>query len=170
MPSADTIQKYYEALTPEIRNEARQVELFLRDFAEMVKINYFQFLSTSKRVQILGQGGHMLNEFDFDPDQFVPALLPGAPGYTPELDANTTSRDQRAQYFHKQFIFVVAPEFRPGDGRDRAEDDAGAARAHGLLRLLVAARDARNAQRRRAARHPARRRSRRRRPTSSRRC
>jgi hypothetical protein len=109
MPSADTIQKYYEALTPEIRQEARQVELFLRDFSEMVKVNYFQFLSQAKRVQVLGLGGNLLNEFDFDPDSFVPALLPGAPGYTPELDANTTSRDQRAQYFHKQFIFVVAP-------------------------------------------------------------
>jgi hypothetical protein len=109
MPSADTIQKYYEALTPEIRQEARQVELFLRDFSEMVKINYFQFLSTSKRVQILGTGGQMLNEFDFDPDMMVPALLPGQPGYTPELDVNTTSRDQRAQYFHKQFVFIVAP-------------------------------------------------------------
>jgi len=109
MPSADTIQKYYEALTPEIRSEARQVELFLRDFSEMVKINYFQFLSQSKRMQILGQGGATLNDFDFDPDQLVPALLPGQAGYTPELDANTTSRDQRAQFFHKQFIFVVAP-------------------------------------------------------------
>jgi hypothetical protein len=109
MPSADTIQKYYEALTPEIRSEARQVELFLRDFSEMVKINYFQFLSAAKRIQILGTGGQMLDEFDFDPDSFVPALLPGQPGYTPELDANTTTRDERAQYFHKQFIFVVAP-------------------------------------------------------------
>ena len=109
MPSADTIQKYYEALTPEIRNEARQVELFLRDFSEMVKINYFQFLTQSKRMQILGQGGALLNDFDFDPTMFVPALLPGQPGYTPELDANTTSRDQRAQFFHKQFIFIVQP-------------------------------------------------------------
>jgi hypothetical protein len=109
MPAADTIQKYYEALTPEIRSEARQVELFLRDFSEMVKINYFQFLSQSKRMQILGQGGRTLDEFDFDPEQLVPALMPGQPGYTPELDAQSTSRDQRAQFFHKQFIFVVAP-------------------------------------------------------------
>lgn len=109
MPAADTIQKYYEALTPEIRSEARQVELFLRDFSEMVKINYFQFLSKEKRVQILGTGGQMLTEFDFDPDSFVPALKPGQPGYTPELDADTTSRDERAQWFHKQFTFVVAP-------------------------------------------------------------
>lgn len=109
VPSADTIQKYYEALTPEIRSEARAVEAFLRDLSEMVKVNYFQFLSTAKRVQILGGGGVTLNDFDFDPGQLVPALKPGAPGYTPELDADNTTRDQRAQFFHKQFIFVVAP-------------------------------------------------------------
>jgi hypothetical protein len=109
LPSADTIQKYYEALTPEIRQEARQVEIFLRDLAEMLKVNYFQFLSQTKRVQLLGQGGVTLNDFDFDPGQMVPALLPGQPGYTPELDATLTTRDQRAQFFHKQFIFVVAP-------------------------------------------------------------
>jgi hypothetical protein len=109
LPSADTIQKYYEALTPEIRSEARQVEAFLRDLSEMIKVNYFQFLSTAKRVQVLGGGGALLNDFDFDPGNMVPALRPGDQGYTPELDADHTTRDQRAQFFHKQFIFVVAP-------------------------------------------------------------
>jgi len=109
LPSADTIEKYYEALTPEIRQEARQVESFLRDLSEQMKVNYFQFLSSAKRVQILGAGGETLQDFDFDPGQMVPDLRPGAPGYTPELDGSMTSRDQRAQFFHKQFIFVVSP-------------------------------------------------------------
>lgn len=109
MPSADTIEKYYEALTPEIRQEARQVEAFLRDMSEMIKVNYFQFLSTAKRVQLLGGAGATLNDFDLDPGQMVPALNPGQPGYTPELDATTTTRVQRAQWFHKQFVFIVAP-------------------------------------------------------------
>lgn len=109
MPSADTIEKYYEALTPEIRSEARQVEAFLRDLSEMLKVNYFQFLSTAKRVQILGGAGATLSDFDVDPGQMVPALNPGDQGYTPELDATTTTRVQRAQWFHKQFVFIVAP-------------------------------------------------------------
>lgn len=109
MPSADTIEKYYEALTPEIRSEARQVEAFLRDLSEMLKVNYFQFLSTAKRLQILGGAGATLQDFDFDPGQMVPALKPGQPGYTSELDADTTTRVQRAQWFHKQFVFIVAP-------------------------------------------------------------
>jgi len=109
LPSADTIEKYYEALTPEIRSEARAVEGFLRDISEMVKCNYFQFLSSAKRVQILGQAGMTLADFDYDPGTLVPALKPGEPGYTPELDPDLATHDQRAQWFHKQFVFIVAP-------------------------------------------------------------
>lgn len=109
LPSADTIQKYYEALTPEIRQEARQVEAFMRDLSEMIKVNYFQFLSKAKRVAIIGDGGQTLQDFDFDPNTMVPALKPTDPGYTQELDPTLTTRDERARFFHKQFVFVVSP-------------------------------------------------------------
>jgi hypothetical protein len=109
MPSADTIEKYYNALTPEIRNEARTVEAFLRDLAEMVKVNYFQFLSKAKRIQILGNAGQSMVDFDFDPNTLVPGLRKGDPKYTPELDVDTTSRDERAIFVASQLQFVVAP-------------------------------------------------------------
>ena len=115
MPGADTIQRYYEALTPELRQEGRQVEAFLRDVGEMTKVNTFQFMSAAHRIQILGDAGLTLQDFDYDPDTLVPALEPmdlatgtPTPGYTPELDAKVP-RDRRAQFFHKQFLFVVAP-------------------------------------------------------------
>jgi hypothetical protein len=109
LPSADTIQKYYDALTPEIRMEARQAEMFMRDLSEMIKVNYFQFLSQTKRRMILGDQAVAMEDFDFDPAMLTPALKPGDPGYTPELDVNLTTADQRAQFFHKQFVFVAAP-------------------------------------------------------------
>lgn len=109
MPSADTIEKYYEALTPEIRSEAREVEAFMRDLSQMIKCNYFQYLSSAKRVQILGDAGVTLEDFDYDPNTMVPALKPNEPGYTKELDASLTTRDERARFFQKQFVFVVAP-------------------------------------------------------------
>lgn len=109
MPAADTIEKYYEALTPEIRSEARQMEAFLRDVAEMIKGNYFQFLTTAKRVALIGDAGATLDDFDYDPGTLIPALRTGDPGYTPELDADRTTREQRAQFFSKQFVFIVAP-------------------------------------------------------------
>lgn len=109
MPSADTIEKYYNALTPEIRSEARTVELFLRDLSEMVKVNYFQFLSKAKRVQVLGSAGQALVDFDFDPNTLVPGLRPSDKGYTPELDVDNTTRDQRALFVANQLQFIVAP-------------------------------------------------------------
>lgn len=109
VPSADTIEKYFEALTPEIRYEARMIEAFLRDVSEQIKGNYFQFLDKFKRVQILGVGGQALADFDYDPNMLVPAKVVGEPGYVQELDAKLTTRDQRAQWFRKQFTFIVAP-------------------------------------------------------------
>jgi hypothetical protein len=109
MPSADTIEKYYEALTPEIRQEARQIEAFLRDMSEMTKCNYFQFVSDTKRRMILGSDAITLEDLDAMPGSLVPAMRPGEPGYTPELDVDLTTPDQRAQFFHGQFIFVAAP-------------------------------------------------------------
>ena len=109
MPSADTIEKYYNALTPEIRTEARNVEAFLRDLAEMIKVNYFQFLSKAKRVQILGNAGQSMTDFDFDPNTLVPGLKKGDPKYTPELDVDETTRDERAMFVANQLQFIVAP-------------------------------------------------------------
>lgn len=110
LPSADAIGKYFEALTPEIRQEARQVEAFIRDLSEMQKSNFFQFVSQQKMETMLGAIGVTLKPFGTDKTmQLVPALTIGDPGYTPELDADLTTPDQRAQFFHKQFTFVAAP-------------------------------------------------------------
>ncbi len=123
MPGPDTIQKYYEALTPEIRSEGRQIELFLREVAEMFKVNTFQFMTSARRVNILGDAGVALEDFDYDPDTMVPAMQPtttqvdpatGAqlqlptPGYAPEFDASR-SRLDRVKAFARHFVFLVAP-------------------------------------------------------------
>jgi hypothetical protein len=109
LPSADTIEKYYEALTPEIRQEARQVEAFMRDLSHMILGGYLQFLTPAKREAVLGEGGVLLQDFDQDPGNMVPAISPGQPGYTPELDPALTTRDERAQFAMKLFVFTVAP-------------------------------------------------------------
>lgn len=119
LPGADTIQKYYEALTPELRQEGRNVEAFLRDVAQMHKFNIFQFQTSARRKNILGDAALALEDFDFDPEQMVPAMeattidqATGIPmpteGYLPELD-KSKSRSDRAKAFAKMFIFTVAP-------------------------------------------------------------
>ncbi len=108
LPGADTIQRYWESLTPEIRQEGRQVESFLRDVAEQAKVLRFQYESNARRVAILGDAGALLEDFDFDPNNMVPALNPGDPGYHIDLDANKP-RDERAKAFHRAVVFTIAP-------------------------------------------------------------
>lgn len=109
LPSADTMEKYHELLTPEIRYEGRMIEYFLRDIAEMQKVDYFQYMSKEKRLALLGERATSLEDFDYDPNTLIPAKRPGEAGYVVELDADIHSRDERAQYFHKQFVFTIAP-------------------------------------------------------------
>lgn len=108
MPSADTIQKYYESLTPELKREGRLLEAHLRDVAEMIKCNIFQYYSKARRIAILGDAGKALSDFDYDPGSLVPAMAEGEENYIAELDKDR-SRDARAQFFHKLFSFYVAP-------------------------------------------------------------
>lgn len=123
LPGADTLQKYYEALTPELRQEGRNVEAFLRDLATMFKYNIFQFETSSRRLNVLGDAGLALEDFDFDADSLVPAMEPTTlqpdpatgipvpvptPGYLPELDRSKT-RTERAKAFARLFVFTVAP-------------------------------------------------------------
>ncbi len=107
-PGADTIREYYEAMTPELRAEGRMIESALRDVAEMLKVNTFQWESKAKRVKYLGDAGLTLQDFDFDPGTLVPAMQESDPGYTPELDASLP-RAQRAQFFHTMLTFRVSP-------------------------------------------------------------
>lgn len=123
LPSGDTIEKYYEAMTPELRSEGRNVEGFLRDVADMHKFNIFQFQNQWRRVAILGDAAQALEDFDFDPETLVPAMdkyttepdpatgmmtqTPN-PDYVPGLD-RSLSRAQRAKAFARMFVFTVAP-------------------------------------------------------------
>ncbi len=108
MPSEKTIEKYLEAMTPEIRLEARQIESFLREVGGMFLPNVAQFYSPAKRMLKLGDAGQVLADTDYDPGTMIPAMKPGQPGYVPEFDASLP-RDLRAMSYTKQFAFWLAP-------------------------------------------------------------
>jgi hypothetical protein len=107
-PSAETIQKYWEALTPEIRLEGRMLEAAIRELANMVKCNIFQFYSAKRRIMLLGDPGEVMEDLDYDPGNLVPAMAEGDDGYAPELD-KSNSRDARARWFQRLFTFYVNP-------------------------------------------------------------
>jgi hypothetical protein len=100
MPSADTIEKYMEALSPMLKSRARSVEVSLGEVAEMIKVNFFQYYDKKRRFEIVGQDGVTIEDFDFDPMNMIPASIPGVP---PEA-----TRESRAMAHHKNFKFNVA--------------------------------------------------------------
>lgn len=123
LPSGDTVQKYFEAMTPELRMEGRMFEAFLRKAAQQICFNTFQFMTSTKRLAILGDAAQLLEDFDVEPDTLVPAMAPTVPGadpltglpglvpnpeYDPEFDANLP-RSVRAEKMAKLMVFVVAP-------------------------------------------------------------
>lgn len=107
-PSAETLEKFWEAMTPEIRMEARQIELFLRDCAGFFIHNSAQFVSAERRRLLLGETGRVLEDADADPGTMVPGMVQGQAGYDPSLDAGVP-RFERARYYLRQFAFYVAP-------------------------------------------------------------
>ncbi len=107
-PSGDTLEKYNEALTPELRQEGRMIEAFLRDLAVLIKGNIFQYESQATRKAKLGAAGVTLEDFDLEPTTLVPAMKEGDPGYEPALDYRI-DRAKRAEYLNGLITFVVAP-------------------------------------------------------------
>lgn len=119
MPAENTLERFYQAMTPELRTEGRMFEAFLRDASDQVLYNTFQFMKSTRRVHMLGDAGAALEDFDFDPDSLVPSVKPSMfdqatglqvpnPEYDPEFDASRP-RPVRAMAMAKLMAFVVAP-------------------------------------------------------------
>jgi hypothetical protein len=126
LPAGDTLEKYQEMLTPELRMEGRMMEAFLRRCSAQICSNTFQFMDSARRISILGDAGLLLEDFDFEPDTLVPSMsptieqvVPGPggipmplqvpnPNYDKTFDASLP-RAQRAQAMAKLMVFVVAP-------------------------------------------------------------
>lgn len=107
-PGADSIEQMKEALTPILRMKGRLLEAFLREVGDMVKANFFQFYSAPRRVEILGDAGLDLQDFDFDPGNMIPSMTPNEPGYVSDYDS-TIPLAQRAATHMKNFNFQITP-------------------------------------------------------------
>jgi hypothetical protein len=95
MPSADTMEKYMEALSPILRLRSRSMEISLGQLAHMLKVGFFQWYSAPRRIALLGKDGVTREDFDFQPSTMVPNGEGGAA--------------ERAMAHQKLFSFQVAP-------------------------------------------------------------
>ena len=119
LPAENTIEKFYQAMTPELRLEGRMFEAFLRDASQQILYNTLQFQTSAKRVHLLGDAGQTLEDFDLEPGTLLPAMQPTTldpmtgmqvpnPDYDPAFD-QTKPRAQRAKAMAQLMAFVVAP-------------------------------------------------------------
>lgn len=119
MPAENTVERFYQAMTPELRLEGRMFEAFLRDGSRQILYNTFQFQTQLKRVHMLGDAAALLEDFDADPGTLVPALdklitdpMSGLPMVNPEYDPmfdKNLPRAQRAQAMAGLMAFIIAP-------------------------------------------------------------
>lgn len=117
IPSAETVEKMLEAMTPAIRMRSRNLEATLRQFAHITLSNLFQFYTTAQRIAILGPQGMTFEDFDYDPGTLIPDYIQeedfdGSEGFTPTVEARARGpqeRSKRAQAFLRFFKFYVAP-------------------------------------------------------------
>lgn len=97
-PNENEIEKYMDALSPLLQGRARSIELVLGEIAEMIKVGFFQYYNVKRRIQILGDDGITIDDFDYDPGSMVPDFIGGS------------TREERAQSFHRNFTFSVAQD------------------------------------------------------------
>ena len=105
IPSADTVEKMMEAMSPAIRMRSRVMEVFIREKAMMVAANFMQFYTLPQRLAVLGTEGMTFEDFDYDPGTMIPDFI------TPEDEAKgiVRPRAERAAVFIKNFSFHAAP-------------------------------------------------------------
>jgi len=130
IPSDDTIDTIMKAMTPGVRLRSRILEGFMKEFAEMYLYCIAQFDTLPKRIAKFGPNAVTAEDFDYDPNTFVPDDTPdGTPGDTASsLNAlgadNPRPRYERAREMLSSFTY----NFKPGSllnsaaTQDRMED------------------------------------------------
>lgn len=119
VPAADTVEKLLEASGPVIMDISRSMETPMRELAEMWKGLAFQFYTTSRKLQILGENSFTPEDYDYDPGNLIPSHMPWE-NTSPIKDPATGqfisgpapsaySISARARHYMSAFFFQVTP-------------------------------------------------------------
>lgn len=73
VPGGDTLDQIRQNQQTPIRQQARNIEIFIRDLGMQQVPNLFQFYNQKKRVFVLGDAGSTPTDFDWDPGTMLPS-------------------------------------------------------------------------------------------------
>jgi hypothetical protein len=105
MPQSDSLDKVIGASTNIIIDIARNMETAVSQIGEFFMYMIAQYMTTGRRVHMLGEDGISIEDFDFDPGNLVPSHLPGEDPNKP----SRASRIERMKVFMSNFSFKVIP-------------------------------------------------------------
>jgi hypothetical protein len=105
VPSPDTIEKFTDALGIPLKLESRYIEKFLCDAGAIAVPVIIQFFTTRQRMRLLGPHGAMIQDFNIDPDNMIPAGM-------------------RREEFHKYLSIYIQQGSLNGTTRERAKQEA----------------------------------------------
>jgi hypothetical protein len=115
MPSAGTIEKVMEAMSPSVRGRSRSIEAVMREFGMMTAYNFAQFYDLPKRLTILGPDGATFEDFDYDPGSMIPDFVHDEDFdergvITPDaLLRGPMPRYERSREYLRRFTYHIAP-------------------------------------------------------------
>lgn len=106
LPTTETIEHMIETMSGTIKLRSRVLEVAMREVAEQMLSNFFQFYTIPMRVAVLGpRQGVTFEDFDYDPGNLLPAYV----GMKGEMNGTPLPAEQRSREFRKQFQYHVAP-------------------------------------------------------------
>lgn len=76
VPGGDTVEQFRDMAQTSFRLESRYMEPFVRAAGSQFVSNTFQFYTREQRMKILGPGGTVLSDFDYDPSTMAPWTVP----------------------------------------------------------------------------------------------
>ena len=106
VPSPDTVEKMREIAGPILTGMTDAIEEALQHVGRQWIWLAFQFYTVNRRIQLLGQDGVSVEDYDYDPATLVPSHLPDE---DPTKGPSKYSRLERAKWHAAQFYFFVVP-------------------------------------------------------------
>jgi hypothetical protein len=107
LPAADSMEALMQAMTPSTRLRGRVMEAVLREMADLLKFNFFQFYHAKRRLSLLGPGGLAMEDFDFDPGNLIPDG-DGMIGHVAVTSPGLAKAERAIKHAHN-FTFYITP-------------------------------------------------------------
>lgn len=114
VPGGDTLEQMRDSLQTSLRRDMRLMEAFIRDAGRVAVSHIIQYYNTKKRLQLLGEDGITLHDFDYNGENLIPA-------------------NARKEEFWKNFGFTIVPGSLHGGAKDRSRIENVTLAMQGLI-------------------------------------